>query len=152
MARLTYRSVELNRCDEGTIVLDVVDGFDSEAEVRGTDTVVPGRAGQTRRNRVKHRRVVQLAGIVKGVGADQEEREASYRDLVDELHAIFDPSLNPGALVIHAPYLIPSGTATLSGTRYLNAIWGPFVARHARRLNVEMVSIASPPDWVVDPS
>ena len=147
MARLTYRSTELNRCDVGSIVLDIVEGFDDEAEVRGNDVLIPTRPGLYPRNRVKNRRIVRLEGFVKGIGGTAEDREESYRGLVDELHAIFDPTLAPAPLTVTAPYLIPSGTTSLDDVRYVNAVWGPFITRHFRKLSVEMVSIANPPDW-----
>jgi hypothetical protein len=152
MARLTYRDTELNRCDDRTIILDIVEGFDDEPETRGKDVVIPGRPGMYPANRIKHRRVVRLRGVVKGVGATPEDREESYRDLVDELHAIFDPTLDPAALTVTAPYLTVSGSRTLEDVRYVNAVWGPFLSRHARTVDIEMESIANPPDWTDDGS
>jgi hypothetical protein len=147
MARLVFNGVELNRCDEGTIVLDIVDGFDSEAEVRGADSPLVGAQGRYARPRLKDVRIVRLRGMVRGVGTDAEDREQSYRSLVDELHNAFDPT-DLSNLVVHAPYLgLTSGTKTLASMRFVNSVWGPFIARHARVVDVELVSIAAPPDW-----
>jgi hypothetical protein len=150
MAELTWRATELHRCDVGTIVLDLVEGFDSESEVSGRDVLIPGREGMyvPANSREKRRRVVRLRGFVKGIGADDTEREQSYRSLIDELHTIFDPTLDPEDMTVTAPYLgLASGFSILPDVRYLNAVWGPFIRRSFRTVDVEMESIGSPPDW-----
>lgn len=139
---LTYRTVDL-RPSDGTIRLSVVEGLDDEAEVRGDDTVVPNRAGQSAGDRVKDRRAIKLSGRVAAGDL------ATYRQIVDLLHTIFDPTLSAGPLVITGPHMgYPPGTTVTIQARFLNSVWGPVVGPF-RKLSVELECITTPPDWVV---
>jgi hypothetical protein len=147
MTTLTFDGVDIRRTTDNTIVLDLVGGFDDEAEVRGEDTVIPGKAGRAVRDRVKDRRSIELRGYVQGIGSSLTARRTSYRGLIDELHGIFDPTASPAALVVTAPYMgLTSGTKTINA-RFLNAIWDDDVLGFFRRVSVELECVDSPPEW-----
>ena len=146
MPTLTYRGVDIRRTDR-SIFLEVIRGFDDEVDVRGADAIIVGKSGRFELNRVKDVRIVGLEGWVLGIGTTLDARRLSYRTLVDELHAIFDPTLAPGALVATTPYLgIATGTKTIQ-VRYVNSLWDDPVQGFFRRVSVELECIASPPNW-----
>lgn len=144
---LTYRAVDLHRGPYtiSTIHFDLVLGFDNEAEVRGEDRIMPEAAGRFEGARQLDRRLIELRGFVRGYDP------LTYRELVDELHAIFDPTLSPGTLMVGGgteDYLgIPSGEAFVIEARYLNAVWGDLLRQRYRSVSVQLESIDSPPDW-----
>lgn len=146
MPNLTYRGVELRRSDD-SIFFWISRGFDDEAEVRGEDTVYPRRSGLVEGSRVKSRRIIELSGWVLGSGADETAARAAYRAAIDELHAIFDPTLSPGALVVYAPVMgLASGSKSINA-RYLGAVWNEWIAGLKRSVVVQLECIASPPEW-----
>lgn len=144
---LHYRTVNIRRADR-SIFLQLYLGFDDEPSVRGEDDIVLYAAGRRLRSRWKDVRVIELRGWVQGVGATLAAKRAAYRERIDELHAIFDPTLAPGPLVVTAPYMgLASGTASIDA-RYLNASWDDPLLGWFRRVSVELECISSPPDWV----
>lgn len=146
MAELTYRGTELRRTDGG-LYFWITDGFDDEADVRGDDWIAPERAGRVEGNRVKDRRLIELQGYVIGVGANEAAMRTAYRARVDDLHAIFDPTAAPGALVVHSPVMgLASGTKSINA-RYLNSVWSYGVVTLHAKVSVQLECIDSPPDW-----
>lgn len=149
---LTFRGVDLHRgpYTANTIHFDLDSGFDDEAEVRGTDDIMPAASGRYEGQRAKDFRLIRLVGFVRGV------TQLDYRDLIDELHAIFDPTLSPGAVVVGGgteDYLgIPSGESFTLNARYLNAIWGDLKRQRFRSVVVTLECIDSPPEWVAEGS
>lgn len=139
MAVLTYKSVELR--DIGVQRwFDLTYGIWGGLEVRGEDVVVPGLAGRYPRNRVKDRRVIVLHGYVLATS------EANYKTTMDALETVFDPSLVAGNLVVNSPYLISSGTKTISA-RYVSDTRNDLVSGLVTEFDVTMECIATPPDW-----
>ena len=145
---LTFRGVDLHRgtYEPNSINLDLVGGFDDEAEVRGDDRIMPEAAGRFEGARQLDRRIITLEGFVRGVTS------LDYRSLIDELHTIFDPTLSPGTLVVGGgdnDYLgIPSGETRTTTARYLNAVWGNYTRQRFRTVSVVLESIESPPEWI----
>lgn len=149
---ISFRAVDLQNGDadphSSTIWMDLVEGYSEPAEVRGEDLVIPQKPGQTHMTRVKHRRMIELRGFVRGVGGTAAERAESWRTATDALMAVMDFSLSPGALVLSAPYLgIPSGTKTIQA-KCVDAIPGPINNRHSyQRWTFRLVAIGNPPEW-----
>lgn len=151
MANLTYRAVDLQNGGDpwsSTIWLDLVEGYSEPAEVRGEDLVIPQKPGMTEMTKVKHRRVIELRGHVRGVGATIAERAESWRAATDTLMATMSLSAASGALVIGTPYLgLPSGTKTIQA-RCIDAIPGPILNRQSfQRWTFRLVAIGNPPEW-----
>lgn len=145
---LHYRTVNIRRLDR-SIFLQVYHGFDDEASVRGVDDVLLYADGRRRRSRWKDVRIIELRGWVQGLGDTLTVRRQAYRARINELHAIFEPDLDPGPLVISAPYMgLVSGTATIQA-RFLNASWDEPVLGYFRRVSVELECISSPPEWTL---
>lgn len=147
---LHYRTVSIRRGDR-SIFLQIVAGMDEQVEVRGSDDIIPEATGRDVQPRRPDRRVIELQGWVLGVGATIENKRTNYRSRINELHAILDPTLAPGALTVTSPYMgLASGTATIAA-RYVNAVWDEVIQGYFRRVSVELECVASPPNWVVTP-
>ena len=141
MAVLTYRATELRDLAVRRCWFNIESGWHDGVEVRGEDTVIPGAAGQTSRNRIAHVRVIWLHGTVFGTD------EANWKAVCATLEGIFDPSLAPGALVVTAPYL---GLA--AGSRSINARTVNYRTVHlldqlVTEYNVTLHAIGNPPNW-----
>jgi hypothetical protein len=152
MSELTYRGTELRPSDK-SFRFWITAGLDDEASVRGEDTVVPGLAGRLTRDRVKDRRVIELQGYISsngaGAGASEDAAREEYRDIIDTLHTIFDPTLDPGELIIYTPTAgVDSGKIRGLNARFLNAIWGPWIAGLNRTVSIQLECVDSPPEWV----
>jgi hypothetical protein len=151
VANLTYRAVDLQNGGDpwsSTIWFDLVEGYSEPAEVRGDDLVIPQKPGMTEMSKVKHRRVIELRGHVRGVGGTAVERAESWRAATDALMATMSLSAASGALVIGTPYLgLPSGSKTIQA-RCIDAIPGPILNRHSfQRWTFRLVAIGNPPEW-----
>lgn len=94
---LTFDGVDIQFSDLG-IFLEIIEGLNDVPEVRGKDVVVPAADGQEFRNRRADRRRILLAGIVRGSGADVATQQADYRNNVQTLQALFDPTADPAIL------------------------------------------------------
>ena len=152
MADLTFGGTDIKvstAATAGGIYLDITGGFDDVAEVRGTDVIVPGRAGRTPLSRVKDRRLIELTGYVNGNpgAASLALRQQSYRTHIVTLQALFAPTDAAKSLVVTTPYLgLAAGTKTISA-RYLNAIWDVVVAGFFCRVSCQLEAVGNPPDW-----
>lgn len=112
---LTYKSVDIQ---DDEIFFDLMPGgLFLPASHRGEDDVVPGKAGRYRRNRVPDVRLMDLRGYVKGVGADLEERQQSWRSSMAVLTALLDPDTG-GSLVVIGPYMGLADDETATITAY----------------------------------
>ena len=153
MADLTFDGTDIKEATArtaGGIYLDVVQGFDGFANVRGTDIVIPGRAGRTPLSRVADQRLIELSGYIHG-GPDSDTlvaRQQDYRANVVVFQGLFDPTDAAKSLVVTTPYLgLPSGTKTIAA-RTLNVIWGPVEGGGIFcRVSVMLEAVANPPDW-----
>ena len=146
MAELTFRGVDLRRADKSVWFWIERGWFDDIPTVRGVDTTVPGRAGRTRRNRKADTRPLLLNGRLKAATA------ADFLALVQEMAAIWDPTLNPGSLVAGDQYrgLASGQTATISA-RTVNIAPDPAQTPFHRKYSWQLESIANPPAWVLAP-
>ena len=142
----TYRGYSLQQIVDGEVRVDirVVHGLDNGPRVRGVDTVIPSASGRVPRNRVADGRPVELEGFIAGVGTTWEEQLADFRAVVEELRAIFDPTLSPGALVVN---LEDGGTATIDA-RALEGQpeWGDDNILTYRELGVDLEATE---DWQI---
>lgn len=145
MADLTFGGTDIH--DVNGIYLELLGGFDGVAEVRGADIIIPGRPGMTPLSRVKHRRLITLAGYVAGSGASAAAERQDYRANIVVVQTLFDPDDAAKALVVTTPYLgLPSGSKTISA-RFLNAIWDDPIGDVFRGLTVQLEAVGNPPDW-----
>jgi hypothetical protein len=140
---LTFKGSDLQRADF-SIFLEIRRGLNELPEVRGKDTVVPALTGQYFRNRVAHRRQIELFGYVSGYDAANTEiaNRRDFRHRVEELRVLFDPTDDPGEL---AAALEDGGSATIDA-RALNTQWVQ-IAPSLHSLSVQMESVD--PEWVV---
>ena len=122
----------------------VVDGLDDGLEIRGVDSVIPGAAGRVPRNRLWDRRVVEIAGWVRGVGASDAARADDFRDAMETLRTLFDPTRVPASLVIGLEGGVR--TATIS-CRPLPTILVGYKPVPAASINVEFEAVEG--DWLV---
>lgn len=143
----TYRGTNLVQLSSGKprMVIRCVSGLDNGPQVRGVDTVIPGLAGRVPRNRIRDVRKIELEGFIQGVGSDDAAQKADFRAAIEELRALFDPTLTPGTLVVA---LEDGGTATISArTMPEEPEWGPDNIPSYRTLSVELEAVGS--DWVI---
>ena len=152
MADLTFGGTDIKVSTArtaGGIYLDVVSGFDGVAAVRGTDIVIPGRAGRTPLSRVKDHRLIELRGYINGNpgAASLALRQQNYRSHVVTWQGLFDSDDAAKALVATAPYLgLAAGSKTISA-RFLDAIWDTVVGEFFCRVSVQLEAVGNPPDW-----
>lgn len=124
-----------------SIDLEVIVGLDEVAEVRGTDTTIPSKAGRRARNRVKDRRSIELGGWLQGVGEFESVRMASYRQIVAFLQTLFDPARDPATLSVP----LEDGTTATISARPLVIVYGDRPLPGVCRISVSLESID--PDW-----
>lgn len=139
---LTYAGTDVQQNPIG-IFLEIARGLNEVAEVRGSDTVVPGLAGRVSRNRVADRRTIELRGLVAGSGATEAAQRSSFRTLVNTVRTLFSPTAAPANLVAT---LENGTTGTIAARTLPTLLWdqlGPSVAR----VSIELESVA--PDWTV---
>lgn len=97
---VSYSGTDLQDADLG-VFLEIVSGMAADGlDVRGVDVVVPGLTGRIARGRRLDTRRIELRGHVMGQGSTQDDRQADYRDSMDALAALFDPSASPDSLVL----------------------------------------------------
>ena len=147
---LLFRSVDIQNADTpelATIWLDLVNPFEP-AEVRGEDQVIPQKPGMVSWDKYKHRRILDLRGIVKGIGEDREERAESFWTASEALRDIMDGDLAPGTLEWVAPYLgLPAGSQEILA-RAIDAVPGPVLNRMSfQRWSFRLVAVSDPPEW-----
>jgi hypothetical protein len=140
---LTYDGTDVQQSGFG-IFLEIVRGLNETPEVRGTDTVVPGRAGRIARNRVADRLPIELRGIVMGNGANEAAQRADFRTNVLALRALFSSSRVPANLVAT---LEDGSTATISARPLPGMLWDEQVASLFANVSVELESVD--PEWVI---
>lgn len=147
---LFFRDVDLQNGDtpgEASIWLDIWNPFEP-AEARGDDLVIPEKAGMTAMTFVKHRRIIELRGFVKGIGDDADARSASFYAASDALRDVMDADLAPGQVQWIAPYLgLPSGSLYLDA-RCVDAIGGEITNRMSfQRWTFRLRCVDDPPEW-----
>jgi hypothetical protein len=106
---ITFGGHTLQDADFG-IFLEITKGLIENADVRGTDTIIPGAIGRRARTRVADRRDIELAGFVQGTGATEALQRASCWTKIGTLQGWFSPTLTPANLVATLP---GGGTKTI---------------------------------------
>lgn len=140
--------VDCQRSDLG-LFMEIVTGFDEVPSVRGEDTVIPGLAGRIPGNRISDERSIILAGFIAGAVADsqtEDERRASYREMVTALQAAFHPTLMGTLEVTGEDEAVYSIAA-----RPLSIVYGPETVPAFRYVSVALVSTTDP-EWTVTPA
>lgn len=146
MADLSFGGTDIH--DRTGIFFDIVAGFRGVAEVRGTDSVIPGKAGRTARSRVKDRRLIRLHGYIRGVGATLVAAQQDFYTNTEAAKTLFDPDDAAKALVASDPYMGLSSSATATITaRVLNVIEGREVSGTFQEWDVVLEAVGDPPDW-----
>lgn len=146
MAELTWRAVDLRRTD-GSVWTWIERGWlDEPADHRGEDTPLPGKPGRARGNRVADRRVIVMRTHLKAA------TRAAMLALQQEMAALWNPSLDPGALVLADGYrgLGAGQTATLQAA-FVNVTPAAAFTEYHREYSVQAECIADPPNWVIAP-
>lgn len=143
---------------DSTELWDVTNGYACELRkgrpgkdlpvFRGTNTVVPGQAGQTHRPKVADHFLVTIYAEVIGDGTGQSAAE-SYLTRMEVLNAILNPdngqftlTLNNGAEGLASG---EQATITVEFLRWIIEQEGP----HYRTGEIECISVSTPPGWTV---
>lgn len=127
--------------DERRMTFWVIHGLDDGIEVRGVDTVIPGTAGRTERNRVRDRHIIEIQGWVRGTGADPG---ADMREAMETLRALLDPTRSSATLLVQLED--ESSTASIS-CRPLPDTMAEYTDAYAIGMNVLFEAIGD--DWTV---
>lgn len=144
---LTYRGTTISALP---IRFRISSGFREPAQVRGSDDVVPGKAGRYVRNRVADQRLIELVGVVQGFGTDDQERAEDWGTNTDTLMALLDMTQDPGALVATGPdpdLGLASGDGFTISARATEIIPGEMVGCAFQFWTVVLEAVGDPPDW-----
>lgn len=141
---LVANGVDLTRSD-ARILGRVVRGLNELPEVRGRDTIVPALAGRVPRNRIGDRLVIEWEGMLMGAGSTEQDQREDFRDIVDSIRALMDPTSDPYELVV----TLEDGTTTRSITaRPINAVFGDDQLPSYRVCSLQWESVDAA-DWSV---
>jgi len=102
---LTFRGVSLQDGETPAAArywFDVIRGLPGHepADVRGEDTIAPGRPGRYIGNRVEDEYTILVEGFIRGIGADPGERTDDWHAATQTVLAAFQQDLSPGSLII----------------------------------------------------
>ena len=153
MADLTFDGTDIREATAptaGGLFFDIVAGFRGIAEVRGSDRILPGKAGRTARSRVKDRRVIRLHGYIHGgpTSGSLVTRQQDFLANVVVAQALFDPDDAAKDLVATDPYMGLSAAATSTiSARVLNVIEGREQMGVYQEWDVVLEAVGDPPDW-----
>jgi hypothetical protein len=139
MAEIVANGLELRPTDS-SFFFWITGGFDDLGSARGTDVVLDGVAGRfvPPVSRVADQLIVEMRGWIVGHGASETAARAAYRVSLDSLQAaILDPTLAPFPIVVHTPVMgLATGKKRTIQARFLNALWGDWVAGLKRAVSV----------------
>lgn len=144
----TYDSVDLTTISTTAPRLQfwLVSGLDDGLDIRGRDTVIPGTAGRTARNRLRDRRVIEIEGFVAGVGATDAIQTDDFRDAMEAMRTLFLPTRSAANLVVLLEDLVRSATISC---RPLPTMQIRYVSSVAASMSIELEAIGS--DWALTP-
>lgn len=140
---ITYDTTELQPSSQDW-VLWIMRGLNDVPSVRGEDDVIPGAPGRVARARQADVRVIELEGWIMAQGATWELAIANFRQSVQALQALFDPTLDPRVL---SAVLEDGSVATINARVVPPLVVEERVASHVARIAVQMESLD--PDWVI---
>lgn len=139
------------RPTDGTMKLDLIAGFWEPPNARGEDDVIPEASGRDEGVWIKDHRTIKLHGYVKGTGSTLVARQQSFQSTMTTLMGKLDTTASPAALVVSGPYMglatSPSTVTKSINVRCVNVVVGPITGLYHATVDVELVSIDSPPDW-----
>lgn len=149
MGLLEFRSFGISG-EDPDICIDLIEGLYQLPSVRGKDWVVPRLDYQIPGNRRKDRLILPLAGVVKGSGADPEERREDLLANVTALLAVMDPSLDLGTLTASAGYLgLPVGSQATIEARCRNGAPGKIIGYNSGPVQLWTFELEALSDWDV---
>jgi hypothetical protein len=150
MPRLTFGGVELQRPEDNyEVYFEFSDGGPSDYtyEVRGDDTVIPGKDGQMVRDRKADHLGIVLVGWVEGQGSTHTAKREDYVALMSVLGAVLDPVLDPQELIAYPPVDgVPDPRMLLA--RFLRKTGPTKTGEYFRRMTLYFECIDDPPVWV----
>lgn len=140
----SYGATSLNTFSgaQPRLIFQVVRGLDDSPEVRGKDTVIPGTAGRTARDRVRDVRRIELDGWVFGVGSTDSAQTDDFRDAMETLRTLFDPTASAATLTVALEDGVRSATISC---RPVNMLVNYEGLSTGARVNVVLEAIGS--DW-----
>jgi hypothetical protein len=138
----TYDSTSLNTDSGGEhrLLFRCVRGLYDLPRVRGRDTVIPGAAGRTARDRVRDVRVIELEGHIFGTGATTALQVADAESALEALRTLFDPTRDAATLVVTTS----TGSKSISA-RPLNMVVDEGLMPVHRLVSVELEAVGA--DW-----
>ncbi len=153
MNELTFDGLSLQNGatpGESTIWLDLISGYAEPAEVRGEDDVIPEASGQEFGIKIRDHRIIQLSGIVRGVGVTPELRRSSWRAATDALMAKMQLYASPTVLSVLGPYLgLTSGVTRTINAYPFRVVPGPIAATMTfQEWSIQLKAIGSAPEWI----
>lgn len=142
----SYGGTSLNTVvgTENRLTFWLARGLDEPFLVRGTDTVLPGTAGRTPRNRVRDSGIIEIRGWVRGTGATDALRADDFRDAMETLRALFAPTNAAATLIVGLEDA--TRTATISARPLPETIVG-YKPVPAASVSYQLEAIGA--DWVI---
>lgn len=135
---LTADAVDLM---DGRFLFRLVRGLGEVPTVRGEDTIIPSATGRTARSRVADTLRLEAQGWVLGEGVGEAAQRADFRDAVDELRALMDPTQDPYTIEVE----VEDGSTRTILARPLNIVWGEDRIPSMCYASLEWESVA--PTW-----
>lgn len=142
----SYNGTSLNTFSgaQPRIVAQLVRGLDDSWDVRGKDTVIPGAAGRTARSRVRDNKKIELELWVFGLGTSNAAQTDDFRDAMETLRSLFDPTAAAATLIV----ALEDGVRSASiSCRTINMIVAEYIGPVGAQLNVELEAIGN--DWSI---
>jgi hypothetical protein len=145
MAELTGNAVNLRRADESVWFWIQRGWRDDPADVDGDDDVIAQAEGEVPRGRMRRRRKIELRGKVQGA------TDADFLVLILELEPfLLTKAADPWPLVIGDQYKgIGAGQTDSINVRTFNVTPAADQLTWRRLYTVELLSVDSPPEWVL---
>lgn len=132
---LLYDATDLQSSDL-QIFLQIVKGLNEPPSVRGSDYIVPARAGRVEANRINDVVSIVLEGHVAADPAETTTAgaRASYRANVQAVRTLFRPDRGRATLLA----VLEDGTQMTIEARPLNAVWSEPVPSEFGLVSIEL--------------
>ena len=140
---LTFRGTDL-QTDPIGLFFEIVGSPYGGMEVRGTDYLVPTSPGLFALNRIATRRILPIEGWVMGTGANEDAQRENFavrRSLLMSQGGVFDPRLDPGALIL----TLEDGSQITADYRTLSDILWNQITPTLARVGVRVETVD--PEW-----